>query len=228
MGGNMHKYVWIVFGIGLLFGVSACGSDGGSDPRGSGGTSGGMATVTGVVTIESAAGNSTVQGATVGQLGTTNTTVSDMNGAFSLDVPVGTVMFETTAPPAWGEILADEVPAEGLEDLDPELLAEDLIAEVEEALGPVDVSKGVVVVEFPGDTAAGVETAEWQRNQLAHPQPGPVEHLNEMLQRPAKKLRPLFNSSALRQMGNDANVEKIKFGWASALTGSCGRCGKKL
>ncbi|NNE19145.1 MAG: hypothetical protein HKN10_11785 [Myxococcales bacterium] len=171
----MHKYAWLVLSMGLVFSVVGCGDESGSNGSGSGGSagsggsggtaggggSGTTATVTGTVSVEALAGSSNVEGATVGVLGTTTTATSDMNGDFSLESPVGTVLFLTTAPNTWGELLADDVPAAGLAGLDPQVLADDVVAEVASEIGQaIDPAKGIVVVEFGGEVATGGETAD--------------------------------------------------------------------
>jgi hypothetical protein len=100
-------------------------------------------------------------GATVSVMGTSTTATSGGDGTFSLEAPVGTVMFLTTASDSWGEILADEVGPGGLSMLDPEVIPDALVAAVEAALmETVDPAKALVGVEFNVDPVVGGESAD--------------------------------------------------------------------
>jgi hypothetical protein len=108
--------------------------------------------------------STTLEGATVSVVGGASTT-SDANGAFTIEAPVGTVMFLTTAPGAWGELQTGEVPPGGAADAEAEVVPDTLVAAVSAALSQtVDPSKGIVSVEFEGDVAAGGESADLAAN----------------------------------------------------------------
>ncbi len=59
-----------------------------------------------------------------------------------------------TAPGHWGELQVGDVPAAGLNDLEPELVPDALVAQVADALTQtVDPGKGIVGVEFDNPVA---------------------------------------------------------------------------
>ncbi len=153
--------------MGLSLSLIGCGGDengggtAGSGGTGSGGTGGGTATVSGIVYSAVLEGESTpVAGATVQVVGGQSTT-SGANGAFSVEAPLGTVMFLTTAPNAWGELFTANVPAGGEDMAEPEVIPDTLVATIAAALEQtVDPTKGIVSVEFDPEVAVGGETAE--------------------------------------------------------------------
>ncbi|MGB3051371.1 MAG: hypothetical protein WBB42_10265 [Polyangiales bacterium] len=148
--------------MGLVFGLVGCGDDGNS---GGGGSGGGTATVSGIVYSAVLDGVSpTVAGATVQVVGGQSTT-SDANGAFSLEAPLGTAMFLTTAPNAWGELFTADVPAGGEDMAEPEVIPDTLVAAIAAALEETfDPAKGIVSVEFDSQVAVGGETADLTAN----------------------------------------------------------------
>lgn len=147
--------------MGLTFGLVGCGDDGNSGSGGTAGSGGGTATVSGIVYSAVLEGVSTpVAGATVQVVGGQSTT-SDASGAFSLEAPLGTAMFLTTAPNAWGELFTADVPAGGEDMAEPEVIPDTLVAAIGAALGEtIDPAKGIVSVEFDSDVADGGETAD--------------------------------------------------------------------
>lgn len=171
----MRKYAWLILSMGLTFGLVGCGDDGNNNGGGTGGTAGsgggagsggsgggtGSATVSGIVYTAVLEGESTpVAGATVQVVGGQSTT-SGANGAFSLEAPLGTVMFLTTAPNAWGELFTAEVPAGGEDMAEPEVIPDTLVAAIATALGETfDPAKGIVSVEFDAEVAVGGEAAD--------------------------------------------------------------------
>ena len=176
----MRKYAWLVLSMGLTASLVGCGSDSGSNgsggtagsggSAGSGGTAGtgggsGTATVSGIAYSASLEGESTpLEGATVSVVGGASTT-SGANGAFSLEAPVGTSFFLTTAPNAWGELVVGDVPAEGSNMAEAEVIPDTLVAAVSAALmETIDPAKGMVTVEFDAETAAGGESADLGSN----------------------------------------------------------------
>jgi hypothetical protein len=100
-------------------------------------------------------------GATVRVVGTTTMTTSGIDGSFSLEAPVGIGVFLTTAAGAWGELVVGDVPAAGIDIADAEVVPDELVADIADALGEtIDPTKAMVVVEFDLDVAAGGETAD--------------------------------------------------------------------
>jgi hypothetical protein len=158
----MRKYAWLFLSIGLTFGLVGCG-DSGSGSAGSGGTGGGgtTATVTGTVSAAAVTGNSEpLAGATVKLAGTSNSVTSDVNGDFSITVPVGLVMFLNTADAHWGSLFAENVPPGGLSNLDVEVIPDTLVDGIAgELLTTADTGKGIVAVVFDETTTVGGETA---------------------------------------------------------------------
>jgi len=156
----MPKYAWLFLSIGLTFSLVGCGDSGSSGGGGSGGSAS-TATVSGTVYNAVLDGEPTeLVGATVAVVGGQSTT-SVAGGAFSLDAPVGTVMFLTTAPNAWGELLTAEVPAGGEDMAEAEVVPDALVAEIATALDKtIDPAKGMVIVEFDAEVAVGGETAD--------------------------------------------------------------------
>ena len=146
--------------MGLVFSLVGCGDDG-NGSAGSGGSGGGTATVSGTVYAASLDNTvTTVAGATVLVVGGPSTT-SGSDGSFSLEAPVGTGMWLTTAPDAWGELLTADVPAAGFDMADPEVIPDALVAEIAAGLMETfDPAKGMVTVEFDVDVAVGGETAD--------------------------------------------------------------------
>ena len=163
--------------MGLTFGLVGCGEDGNNGTGGTAGTGGtggtggtagsggGTATVSGIVYSAVLEGESTtVAGATVQVVGGQSTT-SDANGAFSLEAPLGTAMFLTTAPNAWAELFTADVPAEGEDMAEPEVIPDTLVAAIAAALSEtIDPAKGIVSVEFDSQVATGGEAAELTAN----------------------------------------------------------------
>ena len=156
----MRKYAWLFLSIGLTFSLVGCGDSGSSGGGGSGGSAS-TATVSGTVYNAVLDGEPTeLVGATVAVVGGQSTT-SVAGGAFSLEAPVGTVMFLTTAPNAWGELLTAEVPAGGEDMAEAEVIPDALVAEIATALDEtIDPAKGMVIVEFDAEVAVGGETAD--------------------------------------------------------------------
>lgn len=154
----MRKYAWLILSMGLFTGLVGCGEDdngGGGGMAGSGGTGGAAtATVSGIVYAASLDTESTpFQGATVSVDGGAMTT-SGVDGVFSLEAPVGVATLIATADGHWGELQVGDVPASGLNDLEPEVLPDALINEVAGALGEtVEDTKGIVGVEFDNPVA---------------------------------------------------------------------------
>jgi hypothetical protein len=100
-------------------------------------------------------------GATVRVVGTTTMTTSGIDGSFSLEAPVGIGVFLTTAAGASGELVLGDVPAAGIDTADAEVVPDELVADIADALGEtIDRTKAMVVVEFDLDVAAGGETAD--------------------------------------------------------------------
>jgi hypothetical protein len=122
--------------------------------------------VSGTVFSAALEGDSTpLAGATVAVVGTTTSTVSGMDGSFSIEAPVGIATFLTTAADAWGELAVGDVPAAGVDTADPEVVPDALVAGVAEALMQmIDRTKAMVVVEFDLETPAGGEAAELGAN----------------------------------------------------------------
>lgn len=164
-GKYMRKYAWLILSMGLTFGLVGCGDNGDTGGGGSGGSGSGTATVSGIVYSAVLEGESTtVAGATVQVVGGQSTT-SDANGAFSLEAPIGTAMFLTTAPNAWGELFTADVPAEGEDMAEPEVIPDALVAAIADALSEmIDPGKGIVSVEFDSQVAVGGETADLAAN----------------------------------------------------------------
>jgi hypothetical protein len=108
--------------------------------------------------------SSVLPGATVSVLGGDSTT-SGADGSFSLEAPVGTTMFLTTAPGAWGELETADVPAEGADAAEPEVIPDGLVAAIGEALmQTIDPGKGIVAIEFDANVAVGGESADLGSN----------------------------------------------------------------
>ncbi|MGB9338933.1 MAG: hypothetical protein WCB63_06835 [Polyangiales bacterium] len=164
----MRKYAWLILSMGLFTGLVGCGEDdngGGGGTAGSGGTGGaGTATVSGIVYAADDGEGTPLQGATVSVVGGASTT-SGVGGVFSLQAPLGTVMFLTTAPNAWGELFTADVPAGGENMAEPEVLPDALVAGIAAELSEtIDPMKGLVVVEFDSQVAEGGETANLTAN----------------------------------------------------------------
>jgi len=105
-----------------------------------------------------------LQGARVSVVGGASTT-SGASGAFSLEAPVGIVAFLTTAPDAWGELVIEDVPPEGEDMAEAEVVPQTVVDQVAAALmETIDPTKGMVIVEFPGETAIGGESADLGSN----------------------------------------------------------------
>jgi hypothetical protein len=173
----MRTYISSFFAFALAIGLGACGDSpstangtggaggaGGTGGVGTGGTGGGtMVSVTGTVASVTAEGEPTpLEGATVAVVGTANTAASDAQGNFSIMAPTGTVMFLVTANGHWGSLFADDVPGQGLMDLEAEVISDALVEGVGAQLGlltPPSTSKGLVAVAFDDTTVEGGETA---------------------------------------------------------------------
>lgn len=152
----MRKHAWLMLAVGLVFGVGGCGDDNSSNggAAGSGGSGGGTATISGIVYQADDADGMPFQGATVSVVGGASTT-SGVGGTFSLEAPVGPSSVLTTAAGHWGELLVGDVPASGINDLEPEVVPDALVDQVAGELGEtVDRAKAIVAVEF-GSPAAG-------------------------------------------------------------------------
>ncbi|MBW2223463.1 MAG: hypothetical protein JRF54_04450 [Deltaproteobacteria bacterium] len=165
----MRTYAGLFLSMGLIFSFVGCGdsgSGGGGGSAGSGGSGGsgggGTATVSGTVFSAALEDDSTpLAGATVAVVGTTTSTVSGMDGSFSIEAPVGIGRFLTTAADAWGELLTGNVPAGGIDMVDTEVVPDALVAGVADALmETIDPTKAMVVVEFDMEVPAGGEAAE--------------------------------------------------------------------
>ncbi len=156
----MRKYALLILSMGLAFGLVGCGDDENDNGGGTGGGTG-TATVSGIVYSAGLEGGSTpVAGATVQVVGGQSTT-SRANGAFSVEAPLGTVMFLTTAPNSWAELVTAEVPAGGEDMAEPEVIPDALVAAIAAALEETfDPAMGIVSVEFDSDIAVGGETAD--------------------------------------------------------------------
>ena len=88
-------------------------------------------------------------------------TTSGIDGSFSLEAPVGISTFLTTADGAWGELVVGDVPAAGIDIADAEVIPDELVAEIADALTEtIDPTKAMVVVEFDLEVATGGETAD--------------------------------------------------------------------
>jgi hypothetical protein len=106
-----------------------------------------------------------VEGATVMVVGTSSTVTTDAQGKFSVMAPTGTVMFLTTAADHWGEQLAENVPSEGRNDLELQVLPDAFVAAIATALQTTDdPSKGLVAVSFDEATTVGGESAVISEN----------------------------------------------------------------
>ena len=159
LGGYMRKYAWLVLSIGLTFGLVGCGDSGSGGSGGSGGSTA-TAIVSGIVYSAVLEGEATaLAGATVQVVGG-QSTMSGANGAFSLESPLGTVMFLTTAPNAWGELFTASVPAGGEDMAEPEVIPDALVDEIAAATQAIDPAKGIVTVEFDSAVAVGGESAD--------------------------------------------------------------------
>ena len=150
--------------MGLTFGLVGCGDDenngGSGGTAGSGGTGGGTATVSGIVYQADDANGMPFQGATVSAVGGASTT-SGVGGVFSIEAPVGPGSVLTTAEGNWGELLVGDVPASGINDLEPEVVPDAMVDEVAGALmETVDPAKAIVGVEFNTDAPVGGEMAD--------------------------------------------------------------------
>jgi|GEM_PF-2915830 len=159
---------------GLLFGLVGCGDDsgiggsggsgtggsGGSGTGGSGGT-GTMVMVSGIVVAASIDGpEAPAEGVTVRVVGTSNSAMTDAQGAFSVMAPSGSATFVTAADGNWGEQSTWNVPPAGRTDLGLAVIPDALVDAVAASLGKTaDLSKGIVSVSFDEDMAVGGETA---------------------------------------------------------------------
>jgi len=157
----MRRFAWLILSIGLTAGVVGCGD---SDTSGTGGSSG-TATVSGITYSAALDGESTVlPGAIVSVVGGASTT-SGADGTFSLEAPVGTTTFLTTASNAWGALETADVPAEGENEAEPEVIPDALVATIGAALmETIDPGKGIVAVEFNDEVADGGESADLGSN----------------------------------------------------------------
>jgi len=138
-----------------VFSLVGCGDDaeGGGGSGGSGGAS--TATVSGTVVDD---GDQPVVGATV-SVGTATAT-SGAVGAFTIEVPVGTELFETKADDHWGSLIPEVVPSQGLNDVELFVISDALVEGIGTALGiPVNINKGIVSVSFDDATAAAGDKA---------------------------------------------------------------------
>lgn len=169
----MRRFAWLFLSIGLTAGLVGCGdsgtngSGGSAGTGGTAGTGGGSATVTVSGTVYSAVleGESIpLEGATVQVVGG-GSVASGPQGQFTIAAPVGTVMFLTTAPDSWGELQTGEVPEQGADGAEVEVVPDALVAAVAGALmQTIDPAKGIVAVEFDADTAVGGESADLGSN----------------------------------------------------------------
>lgn len=165
----MRRYAWLILSIGLTASLVGCGDSGSNGSGGSGGSAGtggsgggnGTAIVSGTAYSAALEGEpAPLEGATVSVVGGASTT-SGADGTFSLEAPVGTAMFLTTAADAWGELQTGEVPAEGAAGAEVEVIPDALVAGISAALmQTVDPAKGMVTVEFDQDLAVGGESAD--------------------------------------------------------------------
>ncbi len=115
-----------------------------------------QATVTGTVTY--AGSGAPAEGATVSVLGASVSTVTDAQGGFSLDVPVGSAFFQLSKEGTWGQIELETVPNTG--DVRYELVEDSLVAEIEQSLMiEFSETQGVVDVIFNSPSGLGGETA---------------------------------------------------------------------
>jgi hypothetical protein len=166
----MRKYAWLCLSIGLTLSLVGCGDSesgnggsgggAGSGGSGSGGAGGsGTATVSGVVLEAALEGeDSPFEGATV-SVGSATAT-SGQDGSFTMESPVGTQLFLTEAADHWGTLFPDEIPSQGRNDLELQVIPDALVAGIGVALGiTVDPTKGLVSVSFDEDTAAAGDKA---------------------------------------------------------------------
>jgi hypothetical protein len=162
----MRKYAWLVLSIGLTFGLVGCGDSESSGSGGSGGGAGGSggggngtATASGVVMAAALDGPDTPFGGATVSVGSATTT-SGQDGSFTLESPVGTQLFLTEAADHWGSLFPDQIPSEGRNDLELQVIPDALVAGIGLALGvTVDPTKGIVSVSFDENTAAAGDKA---------------------------------------------------------------------
>ena len=156
----MIAVLWGCSGEGGTAGAGGSAGTGGS--AGSGGGGGTVANVSGVVLASSLEDDSApLGGATVTVVETGASTMSGGDGTFALQAPVGTPTFLTTAPNHWGERLVDDVPAQGRNDLELEIVPDTLVAAISALLmEDVDEGKGIVAVSFNEDNFIGGESAD--------------------------------------------------------------------
>lgn len=167
----MIRFASLLVSVGLAVSLVGCGDSetggnggAGGVGGGTGGTGGGaMVTVSGTVVAVTIDGPSTpVENATVSVLGTSATATTDAQGSFSLETPAGVSIFVGTADGNWGALFAENVPAQGLNDLEIEVIPDELVDGIAAALSlltPPSTSNGLVGVDFGDGIPVGGETA---------------------------------------------------------------------
>lgn len=147
----------------MVFSLVGCGdsdSNGGGGSAGGGGSGGsGTATASGVVFEAALVGEDTgFEGATV-SVGS-ETAMSGQGGVFTIESPVGTQFFLTEAANHWGTLLPDQIPSQGRNDLELQVIPDLLVEAIGAALSiTADPMKGIVSVSFDEDTAAAGDKA---------------------------------------------------------------------
>jgi hypothetical protein len=136
------------------------GTSGTAGTGGSGGMIGPTATVSGTVGDGDDGSFMPVEGATVSVVGTSISATTGVAGSWSLEAPEGEVYFQASASGSWSSIVRRVVPAEGLTNVELEVIPDALVAEIGSALGrTVDEAKGIAAVEFDTIIPVGGQSA---------------------------------------------------------------------
>jgi len=136
------------------------GAGGTAGTGASGGMIGPTATVSGTVGDGNDGSFTPVEGATVSVVGTSISATTGVAGSWSLEAPEGEVYFQASASGSWSSIVRRVVPAEGLTDVELEIIPDALVADVGSALGrTVDEANGIAAVEFDTIIPVGGQSA---------------------------------------------------------------------
>jgi hypothetical protein len=162
----MKTKSWVVLVGMLAVAISVAGGcGGGGGPTGPGNntpTPAPRASVSARAVVEGSDDSIPLGGITVVVVGASPaiTTTTAADGTFSLQVPVGVVLFRLTGPGYWGTLVGLDVPAAGLAGLDFPLESEASMEATGGILGyGISTANGVVIVIFNNESGLGGESA---------------------------------------------------------------------
>lgn len=127
-----------------------------------------LTSVSGTVTVIDVDTESPAVDAEVSWFGTSFSTTTDSLGEFSLELPFGIVVLQTSKDGAWSGVELRTVSDTGLDNPSIEIAADSLVSEVAgDLMMDIDEEKGIVSVDFePESAVVGGETASFP-----HPDP---------------------------------------------------------